>query len=335
MFKEGYKFYQESLTDSIEKNYYQEIYLALKSRNSSLNVTQSKISIARLLDIVKYVYFDNPSFFYVDPYLCQYDLQKENLIFHYIYDEKETADYENQVIKEIEPILNKNTNNYQHILDDYHFLVQKYSYNFLEEKEHFENTYDMISIFKKHFEECNGLAVLFKLLCDYQNIPCFIVLGYLKSIGKYHTWNMVKYENNFYHLDVTRGIFEKDGGGKFGIYTHFMVNDQWIKKDRDISSNCHYPLSTAEIDNLFFEKNHLVISSLDQLKDYFYQELPKSTSEIAVYIKSEKNISSMLIQRELSQILASFKNEHLEFKKTVNVLTRGNQYNIVRVLIGE
>ncbi len=58
---------------------------------------------------------------------------------------------------------------------------------------------------------CSGLAWAFKHMMDAAQIECLCVTGYLKknrTIG--HMWNMVKIENQYYHVDLAVGI-DNDG----------------------------------------------------------------------------------------------------------------------------
>ena len=61
-----------------------------------------------------------------------------------------------------------------------------------------------------------GFAMAFKALCDELGLDCRIVLGFLD--GRYHAWNMVSLNGEFYHIDVAMC-------DAFGIETSFLKTD--------------------------------------------------------------------------------------------------------------
>lgn len=71
---------------------------------------------------------------------------------------------------------------------------------------------------------CQGYSELFKALCDYSNIPCYIVSGYSKGYGyregkKFteadHAWNVVFVANQWQLIDATWGAGHVDDKQKF------------------------------------------------------------------------------------------------------------------------
>lgn len=48
---------------------------------------------------------------------------------------------------------------------------------------------------------CDGYSKAFKMLCDENNIPCIIVVGYAGNVG--HAWNYVKMGGRWYAIDST------------------------------------------------------------------------------------------------------------------------------------
>lgn len=71
---------------------------------------------------------------------------------------------------------------------------------------------------------CQGYAELFKALCDYSNISCYIVSGYSKGYGysegkKFteadHAWNVVKVDQQWQLIDATWGAGHVDDKQNF------------------------------------------------------------------------------------------------------------------------
>ena len=97
MFKEGYKFFEQSLKNE-ELAFYRRCYLAIKNRQISITFDFKLININRAKEIIKYVYEDNPSFFYLSPYKLSY-VNNKQIYFNYLYDKTTTLNYENQIKK--------------------------------------------------------------------------------------------------------------------------------------------------------------------------------------------------------------------------------------------
>ncbi|MBI9068256.1 MAG: hypothetical protein JEZ09_13260 [Salinivirgaceae bacterium] len=81
-----------------------------------------------------------------------------------------------------------------------------------------------IDALKQRKAVCQGYSELFKALCDYSNISCFIVSGYSKGYGfnpnrkitnADHAWNAVKIANKWYLLDATWGAGYVDDKQRF------------------------------------------------------------------------------------------------------------------------
>ena len=106
------------------------------------------------------------------------------------------------------------------------------AHDFLIEKSHYENTGDgscrnAYSLLVNHRGVCQAYTAAFRLLMKKMNIPCKAVV----SDDMNHTWNLVKYGGNWYHIDVTwddpvvRTDNECSG---YEQYEYFMVNDSEI-----------------------------------------------------------------------------------------------------------
>lgn len=71
---------------------------------------------------------------------------------------------------------------------------------------------------------CSGIAYAYKKLMESFNIECMVVHGELDEDGSMlHAWNLVKINNQYYHVDATRGIEQ-------GVcFQNFMKCDSQMK----------------------------------------------------------------------------------------------------------
>lgn len=73
---------------------------------------------------------------------------------------------------------------------------------------------------------CSGIAYAYKKLMESFNIECIVVHGELGEGEMLHAWNLVKINNQYYHVDATYGIEQ-------GVcFTSFMKADTQMKDYR-------------------------------------------------------------------------------------------------------
>ena len=106
---------------------------------------------------------------------------------------------------------------------------------------------------------CQAYAFLIYRLLQEVNIEVLYVKG--QAGGSLHSWNLVKLDNEWYHLDATwnepNGVGEEDVG-----YRYFLVTDQHLKLTHTWIQSA-YPSAVAEnavredlVFSSTFEKNH-------------------------------------------------------------------------------
>ncbi len=75
---------------------------------------------------------------------------------------------------------------------------------------------------------CDGLSGAFQYLCQKAGIEARIVYG-SSSDGVSHAWNVVRLGEDYYHLDITWDMPEKQGG--FPFYLNFLLNDEMAEEN--------------------------------------------------------------------------------------------------------
>lgn len=118
---------------------------------------------------------------------------------------------------------------------------------------------------------CDGYSKAFKMLCDENNIPCIIVVGYAGNVG--HAWNYVKMGGRWYAIDSTwddldgssnicsdeffmMGSGTSDTYGRAFSATHTATGDRYTNVTLvypDLSASAYTPTS-ADI-SLFGDAN--------------------------------------------------------------------------------
>ncbi len=119
---------------------------------------------------------------------------------------------------------------------------------------------------------CQGYSELFKALCDYSNIPCYIVSGYSKGYGyregkKFieadHAWNVVFVDQQWQLLDATWGAGHVDDMQKFIHETtyDFFLTPPEIFILKHLPSDPMWQLLPCPISLADFAKNDAAITA--------------------------------------------------------------------------
>ena len=79
---------------------------------------------------------------------------------------------------------------------------------------------------------CAGYSSMFKLLCDQLGIYCIYVSGTAKGKDGWdvHSWNIVRINGNYYHIDVTFDSGRFHANGKYE-YKYYLRSDAAIQQD--------------------------------------------------------------------------------------------------------
>ena len=134
---------------------------------------------------------------------------------------------------------------------------------------------------------CEGYAKAMKYLLDAAGVDSIIVIG--ESKGESHAWNLVKIEEEYYHIDSTWDdpitIDESD----ILRYNFFNLNDEEISKthnwDRD-----NYPNAKGDRYN-YYSYNNLTVYGKYDLEKKLKNALLKRYSKISIKINNYNNES--------------------------------------------
>ncbi|MCU6792114.1 Ig-like domain-containing protein [Paenibacillus sp. WQ 127069] len=127
---------------------------------------------------------------------------------------------------------------------------------------------------------CQGYALLaYRMLSD-AGLENKIIEG--TAGGQLHTWNLVKLEGNWYHLDTTWDDPVPDTAGRLA-YGYYNLTDAQIKSNHTWKKK--YPAATVDFNTTLLSKENTDTARAD-----FYQKLQQSLD--LDYIKDEYTIST-------------------------------------------
>lgn len=101
---------------------------------------------------------------------------------------------------------------------------------------------------------CDGYAYAFQMIMEYFNIPCKVITGYSEGGG--HAWNLVKINDQWYHIDVTFDdpIINGSDANTQVYTTYFLVNDSQIQKSHSWDTENYDKCTSIEIDTKYMSE---------------------------------------------------------------------------------
>lgn len=130
---------------------------------------------------------------------------------------------------------------------------------------------------------CSGYSKAMKLLCDLAGIECMIATGWsTDSSREGHSWNIVKIDGEYYHLDVTNDDSVTDDGTEVLTYTYFNLTDKEMKKFYSWDTSL-FPKCTATRNN-YYRKYGLVADSSEAMKRVLAGAIKKRSTVIEIKV---------------------------------------------------
>lgn len=116
---------------------------------------------------------------------------------------------------------------------------------------------------------CDGISSALSLLTQRMGFECSMVSGkatFRTSVFSEHAWNVIKIDDNFYHIDATFDVNHKEQTGEYS-YEYFCVNDDSINRDHDWDINTTPVCSREDIS--FYIRNRCYANNISQLEEIF------------------------------------------------------------------
>ncbi len=153
-----------------------------------------------------------------------------------------------------------------------------------------EEYHSIYGTFIKKQAVCDGFAKAMQMLLDKVDIENIFITGMIDETP--HAWNMVKFEDKWYHLDLTANKYVKELNGttKIVAHTYFNVSDEYILKSHKIDNKELNPIANSN-EYSFYTKTNSYISST--------QNFDLRIKEI---VQSQKASNSLEFASEISDV---------------------------------
>lgn len=202
----------------------------------------------------------------------------------------ETEKQANAIIKSIiKPVMS----DYEKILAVHDYIIKNSEYDQLNAdlgtvppEEH-----EAYGVLVKGTGVCDSYAKAMKLLLEKSGVTCLLVEGTTieDSASVDHAWNIVKLDDEYYHIDATWNDAELN-------YQYFNMNDEAIRKTH-LWDKSKYPVCSGTKYN-YFEYNKLVANNQEEAMSMIAKAVSNQKKSllfrIADYSSSAYNIEEMI-----------------------------------------
>lgn len=289
-----------------ERQVYEKIELELLRYSTHLEVPTG-VDLVKILSIVLY---DNPSIIYVTNPKILFTggiIARRANLMGTISRTKAIA-MEKELQKKVENIaweIDSKARNDREILQGISDYFQKnIRYDYVDAdamKPNHPNAHNAYGALVQNLAVCEGIAKAYSLVLQYFGIRSMVVSG--KAGGSFmlranHAWNIVEFEKEFYHCDITWDIcgFEQR---KFSSYQYFGLDDSQISLDHTWKLSTTPKCAGSKLS--FYMNNRLCAYSEDQITDIIKRQLKNKTDIIRLKIDDKvlipKNSDSWIQQR--------------------------------------
>lgn len=215
-----------------QKQAYHAIRTGLEALSPAFSVP--RLSSQELLDLYFMVRMDHPEIFYTVKFSYRYYPQAASgeMVPEYLFRKKQIQAHQKAMASRIQRIVRpaEKLSDEEKLKYVHDFICQNVRYDKLKKP----YSHEIIGPLGQGVSVCEGIAKTVKVLCDHLGIWCIVALcgnNPEKGIKYRHTWNVVKLDGKYYHLDAT---FDNTLSAPGQIrYDYFNLCDAQIFRDHE------------------------------------------------------------------------------------------------------
>ena len=197
-----------------------------------------RIESAELYDVFFRLRLDHPEIFWMTGYKYKYYQDSPNLIFvpEYLFDKNKIREHQKALGARVDKLVHT-------AMKFSEWDKEKYVHDFICENIRYDKlkkpySHEIIGPLGHGVGVCEGIAKSVKVLCDALGVWCIIAIcgnNPEKGIKYRHTWNIVRINGQYYHLDATfDNTLGKNEDGLTSIrYDYFNLDDKNIFRDHE------------------------------------------------------------------------------------------------------
>ena len=190
-----------------------------------------------LTDVFMKLRLDCPQLFYAGTFQYRYypDSRNAELIPAYLFEKGKMKEHQKALQSRVEKLVRPvaRCSDEEKLLYIHDFICKNVRYDKLKK----QYSHEIIGVLGHGVGVCEGIAKAVKVLLDALGVWCVIAIcgnNPEKGIKYRHTWNIVKINGIYYHLDATfDNSLGKDHENKEIRYDYFNLDDQQIFRDHE------------------------------------------------------------------------------------------------------
>lgn len=220
---------------------------------------------------------------------CKFDYQDNYALLRACEDSSLRAKLTNeqkQVLAEVErivaSIITDSMSDYtkEIVLHDYLVKNFKYDYQNYTNSTVPDEAYQITGFIKNKMGVCNAYAYTFQLMAKLAGLDTEVIKGELD--GEKHAWNLIKLDNEYYHLDVTSDDPIPDSGDNVR-YDYFNMSDEQADNDYTWVVE-EYPAANGTKYN-YFTYNSIVVTDYESFSDVIRNALSLGSQSVSFWSK--------------------------------------------------
>ncbi|MBQ5332846.1 MAG: hypothetical protein J6K92_06265 [Oscillospiraceae bacterium] len=271
--------------DRKHQDLYDRLVTAMLDCEDSITFSaDEKISLDDLFDVYQLIYNEEYRLFYITSTI-KYNKHFNsdyirNMTFTYKVPKNEIVSMQREVDTETDKILSMITpdmNDYEIVKLLHDYIIKNCTYN-----NESENPNTIYGTLVQKNSLCQGYSQSFTYLCSLVGIDSLIVTG---VANEPHMWNIVKMDNDYYHIDLTWDDPDRASTPDYVRYDYFGLTDNRIRELRQVD-DYNYEIPKANGTKYqYYYYNNLVAASVSEAKKLIISEALKASEAKASTIQ--------------------------------------------------
>ena len=228
--------YYYSKMNKMQQAAYHAMFQGVRGLEESFQVP--KMEGEALYNIFFQMRLDHPEIFWATGFKYRYYQDSPNLIFlpEYLFEKNKIKEHQKAMTARVEKLARQAQTFSEWEREKYihDFICENVKYDKLKKP----YSHEIIGPLGQGVGVCEGIAKAVKVLCDALGIWCMISIcgnNPEKGIKYRHTWNVVKIDGKYYHLDATfdNTLTRNCSFGDEIRYDYFNLDDKNIFRDHE------------------------------------------------------------------------------------------------------
>lgn len=265
-----------------QQNVYHIVLKSMLNIDSSAKFNPNKINYQDVGDLINQVVEENPEIFY---YQSVNVISDGTIKFKYNDSKKDILQNKKKINMAVKKVMTKtikkNMSDLEKVkaLHDYLVLNIEYDYKNYQNNRVPDDSYQIYGALIKRKAVCDGYSKSMQVLLKKAGIPSIFVTG--TADGEGHSWNLVKVNGKYYHIDAT---WDDSVPNKPGVvnYNYFLLTNKQLKKDHKWKEG-NFPTATSGKYNYFHKMNNMIEKS-----GYYYYSNAQNDALYKMNKKSKK-----------------------------------------------